>query len=129
MPDVRVRVELLALCLLWCEVAHAEETKAPAPSRLEISEVQLAVAIVEDPDFPPIEPELAKRSLDLASAEFAKRFSVPAPTFTITNEFTLSGFLGEYALPVDPRCKPLYDARYRGGGETRRAPRKQVAMK
>jgi hypothetical protein len=82
----------------------------------ELAPIQLSVALVNDPDFPALEPELAKKALALAATEFARRFNVPAPELTIVNELSLSGFLGAYALPVDPRCKPLYEARYRGKG-------------
>lgn len=88
---------------------------AAEPS-FELAPIKLSVALVNDPDFPALEPELAKKSLELAAKEFSQRFDVPPPELTIVNEFSLSGFLGAYALPVDPRCKPLYEARYRGTG-------------
>jgi tetratricopeptide (TPR) repeat protein len=112
--------------LLWALAIGAD----PEPAKgFDVSPLHLTVAIVQDPDFPPIEPELAKRALDLAAEEFSRRFAVPKPIFELQNEFTLSGFLGEYALPVDPACKPLYEARYRGGGEAELRERKDAALK
>jgi tetratricopeptide (TPR) repeat protein len=110
-------------------VALALAIVSADPPALDVSPFKLTVAIVQDPDFPPIEPELAKRALDLAAAEFGGRFSVPSPTFEIAGEYTVSGFLGEYALPVDPRCKPLYEARYHGKGEAELAAHKPAAIR
>lgn len=102
---------------------------APAPEpTFELAKIELSVALVNDPDFPALEPELAKKALEYAAAEFSKRFDVPPPEMTIVNEFSLSGFLGAHALPVDPLCKPLYDARYRGGGASE-LPRHKAAAK
>lgn len=114
---------ILGALFVIASSARAEDPK------LEINELRLAVATVSDPDFPPLEPEVAKHALDLASIEFAKRFNVSRPTFELENEFTISGFLGEYALPVDPRCKPSYDARYRGGGRSELDRYKSQAIK
>jgi hypothetical protein len=113
--------------LLALVPAIAEAADPPPP--LDVSPLHLTVAIVHDPDFPPIERELAKHALDLAAQEFAKRFSVPAPTFELQHEFTLSQFLGTYAVPTDPACRPLYDARYRGGGEAEIRQKKDAAIR
>jgi hypothetical protein len=100
-----------------------------AEPSFELAPIKLSVALVNDPDFPALEPELAKHALELAADEFSKRFDVPKPELVIVNEFSLAGFLGTYALPVDPRCKPLYDARYRGGGIDELARHKTAAKK
>ena len=103
--------------------ARGEEAK------LDVGAIRLSVAIVQDPDFPPLEPELAKTALAHAREAFAQRFGVAPPELDVINEFTLTGFLGAYALPVDPLCKPLYDARYRGTGAGELGRFKDQAMK
>ncbi len=47
---------------------------ADPPPTLDVSPLHLTVAIVHDPDFPPIERDLAKHALTLAAEEFSKRF-------------------------------------------------------
>ena len=98
-------------------------------AQFQLGKVHLSVALVQDPDFPPLDEALIKNAMDQASASFAQRFDVAPPTLEVVNHFTISGFLGAYSLPIDPRCKPLYAARYRGGGEKELARHKDRAMK
>lgn len=96
--------------------ASAATALAPAPE-IDIEPVHLKVAVVLDPDFPAIDEPLARSALALAAVEFSRRFNVPVPSFELAGQFTVAEFLDEHANPADPRCQPLYAARYRGGGE------------
>lgn len=96
---------------------------------LDLSEVRLQVAVVRDPELHALEPELVEAALEHAQREFEIRFGAEAPTFEIVNELSVAGFLGLYALPVDPACKPLYEARYRGGGEAELGRRREEAIR
>ncbi len=87
---------------------------ATAAPKLE--EVVLTVALVEDPDFPPLDEKLVNRSLEYARQEFSRRFDAPAPKFEVKYRFDVDGFLGAYGNPRDPKCKNLYAGRYKGGG-------------
>lgn len=122
-------VVLRSLAALLATTLSAAGTARAAETALDVAQLELKVAIVQDPDFPPLEPELARAALIHASDELGRRFGVRAPTLDVINEYTLSGFLGAYALPVDPACRPLYDARYRGGGATELARHKGTATK
>lgn len=95
---------------------------------VDLSSVRLEVVVVRDPELHPIEPELVKKALEHAKEEFVVRFGARAPTFDVVDELSLTGFLGAYALPRDPTCKPLYAARYRGGGEPELGRRREQAL-
>jgi hypothetical protein len=111
----------------WVAIATPAIGSAQSPA--EPAPLTLKIAIVQDPDFPPVDRELVTRALELASREFASRFAAEAPRFDVVNEYTISGFLGAYALPVDPQCRPRYDARYRGGGPAELDRHKKAALK
>ncbi|MCK6550830.1 hypothetical protein L6R52_33645 [Myxococcota bacterium] len=114
----------------WVARALFATLAAMSPGAALASEpLTLKIAIVQDPDFPPVERELVTRALELASREFASRFGADAPRFDVVNEYTVAGFLGAYALPVDPQCRPRYDARYRGGGPAELDRHKAAALK
>jgi hypothetical protein len=87
-----------------------------APS-LELGDIRLEVAVVRDAELPGLEPELVAGAIEHARSQFELRFDSTAPTFDVVNELPVAGFLGAFALPVDPACKPLYAVRYRGGGK------------
>ncbi len=83
---------------------------------LDVDSIELQVAVVRDPELPPIEPALVTAALAHAQREFEIRFDTKAPRFTVAGELTLAEFLGRYADERDPECKRLFDARYHGGG-------------
>lgn len=99
------------------------------PKTLEISQIRLTVALVHDPDLPRLEPEIATRALLLAQDEFERRFGVNPPALEIARSFSLQEFLRAFAEPSDPRCAPLYAARYRGTGESELLKHKDAALK
>ena len=98
------------------------------PEPLDLEPIELQVAVVRDPELPALEPELVAAALARAQKEFQIRFDARPPQFAIAAELSLAEFLGTYALPIDPGCKPLYEARYRGGGAKELETRKTEAL-
>jgi hypothetical protein len=88
----------------------------------------LEIAVVRDPELTPLEPELVSAALRHAEEQFRIRFGVEGPRFVVTGHLVLSQFLGKYSLPTDPVCRPLYEARYRGGGAKELSRRKKQAL-
>lgn len=100
-----------------------------ASAATKLDEVVLTVALVEDPDFPPLDEKLVKRSLDSAREEFTRRFDAPAPKFEVKYRFDVEGFLGAYGNRRDPKCKELYAGRYKGGGANELRPHQDRALR
>lgn len=97
-------------------------------TQLETTPAQLVVALVEDPDFPPLDEKLVQRALKYAESQFGERFGVAPPSFEVQYRYSVSRFLDTYAIPSDPKCKNLYAARYRGGGAAELLPHKAKAI-
>ncbi len=121
----RDRIIALGLAVLF-NSAPAQSARA---AELQLEPMELQVALVQDPELDPLDEKLINQALQRASAAFAQRFSVAPPKFQVVNHFSVAGFLGAYSLPIDPRCKPLYAARYRGEGERELQRRKEPAMR
>lgn len=104
---------------------------APAADAQGLTEapLDLTVALVEDPDFPPLDEALVERALNAASAQFSLRFAVPAPRFHVRYRFDLERFMSLYAYPKDPACRGMLSARYKGGGAAELEPYKAANMK
>jgi hypothetical protein len=95
---------------------------------LDVEPIELTVTIVRDPEMPALEPELLTAALAHAKREFELRFGATSPRFTVASELSLSEFLGTHALPIDPSCRRLYEARYRGGGTRELEKKKKEAL-
>jgi hypothetical protein len=113
----------LALATFVPGIAAAE-----AAPTLKTSQVRLVVALVEDPDFPPLDERLVQKALKYAESQFGERFGVDAPTFEVQYRYSVARFLDTYAVPNDPQCKALYAARYKGGGAAELEPQKARAI-
>lgn len=108
--------------------AVAAVANAAPATKLETTAPRLVVALVEDPDFPPLDEKLVQRALRYAESQFGERFSVTPPTFDVQYRYTVARFLDTYAIPSDPQCRGLYAARYKGGGAAELEPHRQKAI-
>lgn len=90
---------------------------------------RLIVALVEDPDFPPLDERLIQAAMRAAQAEYTRRFDAPPPTFDVRYRFEVSRFLSLYARPRAPQCQETFKARYRGTGQDELTPHRTVALK
>lgn len=102
---------------------------AKAAPRYPLRPLELVVALVEDPDFPPLDEQVVQVALRSAEAEFARRFDVPAPRFVVRYRFEAKRFIDIYAHPRDPACKEAFAARYKGTGTKELAAHREEAMK
>lgn len=89
---------------------------AEAEPRFETAPLELRVAVVEDPDFPALGPELLKAALRSAADEYARRFDVAPPRLEVAGRFDIRTFLDAHVDRDDPRCAEALAARYRGTG-------------
>lgn len=101
-------------------LAHAEDT---SPSLV------LEVALVDDPELPPLDDTLVARALAAASDTFAQRFAVTAPRFTVVARFGLESFMKRYAKASTPECAALLAARYKGGGRAELMAHKEASLR
>src|SRR5437870_1699231 len=95
---------------------------APAEAPLYTAPLKLDVALVTDPEFPPLDDAIVKLALASAAATYAERFQVSPPVFTVRSSFSVSDFLVTYASVDSPECKRLFEARYHGRGAEELAP-------
>ena len=121
-PGVRGAGVILSVGLL------ALAGPAWADPRYPLRPLELVVALVEDPDFPPLDERVVQRALRSAEVEFARRFDVPAPRFVVRYRFEARRFIEVYANPRSPECKEAFAARYRGTGPAELAPYRQEAL-
>lgn len=96
-----------AVSFLIVALAAAPASAAP---------LTLTVAVVEDPDFPPLDERLMRAAFNYGAREYALRFGVDQPRFEIRYRFDSQRFIGLYARADDPLCKAWFEARYQGGG-------------
>ena len=135
-PDVVVQSPASDLTLRAVDARGADRALAPvhpapwlavlalavlAPSSVSWAEASspplvLEVALVDDPELPPLDDTLVARALAAASDTFAQRFAVTAPRFTVVARFGLESFMKRYAKASSPECSALLAARYKGGG-------------
>lgn len=113
---------VVALALAGAGVADAQPTFETAP-------IELVVALVEDPDFPPLDDRLVQRALRYAQQEYAQRFDVEPIKLRVLYRYDVTRFLDIYSVPTDPRCQKQFDARYRGSGVQELVPHKKRALK
>lgn len=106
----------------------ARPTFAEEGPRFETAPLSLVVALVEDPQFPPLDEALVQRALRSAEEEYARRFDVARPEFRVKYRYEVSRFLSVYSRPSDPRCSEQFKARYRGTGLAELAPHKDRAL-
>lgn len=118
----------VAATSLWVSIAFAGAADAHA-DRIPIAPLKLKVALVEDPDFPPLDDDLIARALESASATFADRFQVDRPTFSLAARFSLEDFMRRFAKTDAQECTALYAAMYRGGGKEQLQPLRDRAIK
>jgi len=102
---------------------------AKAGPRYPLRPLELVVALVEDPDFPPLDERVVQLAFRSAETEFARRFDVPAPHFVVRYRFEAKRFIDIYANPRAPACKEAFAARYKGTGPKELAAHRQEAMK
>jgi hypothetical protein len=95
---------------------------------LDVEPIELTVIVVRDPELYPLEPELVSAALEHAKREYELRFGAASPRFVLAGDVSLSDFLLTHAVATDPACKPLYDARYRGGGPRELEQKKKEAL-
>ena len=123
-PPVRAPAAIWALGL----IALAAPARGAGPAH-QIRPIELVVALVEDPDFPPLDERVVRIALASAEREFARRFDVPPPRFIVRYRFEARRFIEVYADPRDPRCKEAFAARYLGTGVEELAPHRQEALR
>ncbi len=136
---MRVLFERLGVCLaLWipCAVWAGAPDVSPAPlaaaspvAAPAIPPVTLEVALVDDPDLPPLDDTLVSRALASASETFATRFGVASPRFHVVARFSLDAFMKRYAKPSSAECAPTFSVRYRGGGRDELMLHKDAALR
>ncbi len=102
---------------------------AQAGPRFETAPLELVVALVEDPQFPPLDERLVQEALRSAEQEFARRFDVAPPRLKVQYRYEVSRFLSIYSVPSDPLCNKQFAARYRGTGSKELTPHKEKALK
>lgn len=102
--------------VLLASVGLVRAAAASEKPRFEVDRVVLEVALVDDPDFPPLDEKLVQRALDAASVTYRERFDVPPPEFRIKKRYGVASFLETYARVDDLKCARLFGARYLGGG-------------
>lgn len=124
---MRLRVRLWVLVcvgavLVTTRGLTATETFGPAGPIIDMSETTLIVALVEDPDFPPLDETLVQSALHHAQEEFRTRFSAEPPQMKVRYRFPIDSFVSTYARADDPRCRDLFSARYTGRGARELAP-------
>ncbi len=83
---------------------------------IDLSDTTLVVALVEDPDFPPLDERLVQKALRFAGNEFRVRFAAEPPKMAVRYRFRVDRFVSTYARADDPRCRDLFAARYTGRG-------------
>jgi hypothetical protein len=120
-----VPVALAGVVVSLAATARAEE----AAEQIPIAAIRLKVALIEDPDFPPLDDNLIGRALESAAETFSARFQVERPTFQLAARFSVDDFMKRFAKPDTPECSPLYAATYRGGGKNELLPLKDRAVK
>ncbi|MEM7677820.1 MAG: hypothetical protein AAF449_17625, partial [Myxococcota bacterium] len=96
---------------------------------VDLSDRTLVVALVEDPDFPPLDERLVQRALRFAQAEFRVRFAAEPPRMVVRYRFPIDSFVSVYARKNDPRCEALFNARYKGRGRSELTPFKATAKR
>ena len=101
----------------------------PAGPLLNQSSTTLVVALVEDPDFPPLDERLVQKALRFAQAEFRTRFAAEPPRMSVRYRFPVDSFVSLYARADDPRCRDLFAARYTGRGPAELAPFRDRALR
>ncbi len=111
-----------AATLMGAGVANADPAFETAP-------IELVVALVEDPDFPPLDDRLVQRALRYAQQEYARRFDVAPAKLRVLYRYDVARFLDIYSLPSDPRCAKHFAARYRGTGLQELLPHRARALK
>lgn len=94
----------------------ATATPARGRSALSVAPLVVEVGLVEDRDFPPLDPTLVDRALARAARTFAERFDVGPPKMLVTGRLDSDSFLRDNVHPDRPRCAGLLSARYAGGG-------------
>lgn len=148
-PDVVVQSPASDLTLRAVDARGADRALAPvhpapwlavlalavlAPSSVSWAEASspplvLEVALVDDPELPPLDDTLVARALAAASDTFAQRFAVTAPRFTVVARFGLESFMKRYAKASSPECSALLAARYKGGGRAELLTQKDAALR
>lgn len=111
-----------------CLALFGPPAAAEAPA-FETAPLELVVAVVEDPGLEPLDEALVKAGLRHAADEYARRFDVAPPRFTLDGRFDVKGFLTKYANPDDPLCRSEFAARYRGTGPAELKPFRERALK
>ena len=94
----------------------ASASGEPADPEFVTKPLELTVALVEDSDFPPISQRTFENAVIHARSQFSLRFGVAPPNLHLRYRFPARRFIDVYSYPRDPRCKALFDARYRGTG-------------
>lgn len=120
---LRVPIAAGAALLLGLSASRAEAEQIP------IAPLKLRIALIEDPDFPPLGDDLLARALESASSAFADRFGVERPAFQLAARFSIDDFMRRYAKADAPQCSALFSAIYRGGGREELAPLRPRAIK
>ena len=122
-------VGLVVFSTAWATVGStfAQSAFGPAGPILDMSATTLVVALVEDPDFPPLEERLVQKAIRSAQAEFRTRFATEPPRMVVRYRFSIERFLALYAVAKDPRCRDLFAARYTGHGPEELKPFQGVA--
>ena len=96
---------------------------------MDLSDETLVVALVEDPDFPPLDERLVQKAIRFAQDEFRVRFAAEPPRMSVRYRFRINSFVSTYARADDPRCRDLFAARYTGHGPDELTPHQKTAMK
>ncbi len=109
--------------------ASAQGEDGPLGPLVDLSDTTLVVALVEDPDFPPLDERLVQKALRFAQEEFQTRFAALPPRMLVRYRFPIDRFVGIFAQVDDPRCRDLFKARYTGHGPAELAPFKGSAEK
>lgn len=99
------------------------------PGAVEAPRLQLQVRVVEDPDFPPLEPKLIQAALKAAKREFALRFDAKPPRFVLLSRESAADYLKARIDPKAEGCAPLLKARYRGQSADELLPFQNKAMR
>ena len=118
------RVGSAATVLPWVMLA----TSASPEPEFVTRPLELTVALVEDPDFPPLAQRLIERAVHHARAQFSLRFGVRPPELPIRYRFPARRFIDVYSNPRDPKCASLFRARYRGTGARELTPFRTPAI-